>query len=149
MPGRRPALLLAIVVQFLLAGCNRGSTAGRRLPYAPLTATEPTVVTKLEGLTTDREQEIHIELPFRSLAVMGRFDQMFGERGWRPIKARLQQPGQRVWLPINVDVTTVLAYDARWEDPKTGKSALLNIWYKEGDRNTQHGVFELYGPGKF
>jgi hypothetical protein len=138
-----------------LAGCGSGGErhgkgdAGSQersvqLPYVGPAPAGTRKVTRLEDLTVDRSVDFRLKLPYRSLATVEHYDELLARQGWEKVKAGLQQAGQRQWMTITVGVGITDGYDAAWRDPKTGRTALLNIWYRAEDKNLQYGNFELH-----
>lgn len=100
---------------------------------------------ELERLAVDpgRNTDFTVKAPHRSLGVVERYEAALTGMGWKARKPGSEtEPGQRKWIsPGPVGPTD--AYEAAWEDPKTGRVAVLNVWHIGGKEGVQHGSFQI------
>jgi hypothetical protein len=96
-----------------------------------------------------------VPLEKRSPAVAEHYDRELAAKGWQKRAPKAGQPGQRQWIAIAVQAGggaatsgPTDAYDAAWEDPKTGRVAVLNLWHAAKDPSVQHGTFDIYEKGQ-
>jgi len=144
----RTAYLLSVSgLACWLGGCSGGARP-ERLPFAPPAPPGTPRVHTLDALGTQRNYEFRLSLPHRSPAVVEKLDRDLAQQGWVKAEPAFQQPGQRRWLPVRAGGQSTEGYDARWIHPKTGRVALLGIWYRAGDPTVQYGTFELFDAGQ-
>jgi hypothetical protein len=90
-----------------------------------------------------------VSVPARSLAVVEHYDKLLAERGWvKKLPQKATDPGARKWISTGARVGPSDAYDAAWQEPKSGRVALLNIWQVGGEADRQHGTFEFFLKGQ-
>ncbi len=148
LPLRALMGAIAGCVLVLAAGGCSPKGAASALPYAPPAPPGTPFATRVEDLPTERNADFRLAVPFQSLAAVEYYDRELARLGWKKAPVEFQQAGQRQWIAISVSEGPTSAYDAKWRDPKTGRVALLGMWYRSGDQSTQYGTFELFPPGQ-
>lgn len=97
----------------------------------------------------DRAAEISVALPKHSLAVVEYYDRALTARGWKKREAKSDDdPGHREWIEMPVPAGPTDLYDAAWVDPKTGRTAVLNLFHTKEDPEIQQGNFEIHAKGQ-
>lgn len=109
----------------------------------------PAAAEKLQSLPVDRNTDIRVPLPKRSLAVVEYYDRALAARGWKKREAKGEDdPGRREWVEVPVPAGPSDLYDAAWTDPKTGRTAVLNLFHTKESPETQQGTFEIHAKGQ-
>jgi hypothetical protein len=76
--------------------------------------------------------------------VIDHYDAELTKQGWKKwTPTKPTQPGQRKWTPVPMGKKPVEAYEAAWQDPKSGKIAVVNVWQDPHDPTVQKGTFDI------
>lgn len=121
------------------------------LPGKPSTKAPPQVErsAKMLSLPVDRATGISVELERRSLAVVEYYDRALAGRGWKKREPKGEDdPGQREWIEMPVPAGPSDLYDAAWIDPKSGRTAVLNLFHTKEQPELQQGSFDIYAKGQ-
>lgn len=102
----------------------------------------------IKDLPTDRNAEFRVRVEKHSMEVVEHYDRDLLGRGWEKLQpTNPDDPGQREWVTMDVPAGPTDLFDAAWKDPKTGKTAILNLFHTKEMPEAQQGTFEVYGKG--
>lgn len=153
---RSAAGILALAGLWGLGGCSSSDRPPPAPPQTemygssvpPATAPPPAhtaATTDLEKLNFSTKEAFEVELPSQSREVEKHYDTLAEKQGWvKKMPRRPTDPGARKWISTGARVGPTDAYDAAWEDPKSGEVAVLNLWHVAGEEKRQHGTFEVF-----
>ena len=117
-----------------------GATPARPAPPQPVA---------ISSLQVDRSGSFLVRAEKRSLGVVEHYNRELAARGWSRAKPSLMElPGHRRWFGSSSGLGRVEVFDAAWEDPASGRVAVLTLWYAVGDPGTQYGAFEIFDKNR-
>ncbi len=143
-----------LVAGLIVGGCGPRTSApqGRGAePEGGATSSRPKReqgMAMIKDLPTDRDAEFRVRVEKHSMAVVEHYDRDLLGRGWEKLQpTNSEDPGQREWVTMDVPAGPTDLFDAAWVDPKSGKTAVLNLFHTKELPEVQQGTFEVYNKG--
>jgi hypothetical protein len=152
---RRTGFLGALgVLLVLVGGCNPkpetpAPEAVATKPPAPRGPGEPEkVLESLDSLGPNGPEKFAVRAEKQDPKVAQHYERVMAAAGWKPLKPKTELDPQRKWktLPHNAGPTDL--YDAGWVNPKTGQTAVLQLWHTGTHPDLQEGLFEVRAKGE-
>ena len=142
------------VLAVLTGGCNpkpetpASETVATKPPVQRGPGEPENVLESLASLGPDGPGKFAVRAEKQDLKVAEHYERVMGEAGWEPLKPKTDLDPQRKWktLPHNAGPTDL--YDAGWVNPKTGQTALLQLWHTGTHPHLQEGLFEVRARGE-